>query len=159
MKIGTFDVTRSYQDILGVKFDHKLSFDDHISELCKKVSRKIHELSRVASYMNISKRCILMNALYKSKFSYSPLAWMCRSRANNHCVKSVKIWSFFWSVFSCIRTEYKDLRSKIPYSVRIKRIRTRKNSVFGRFSLSEWQNKWTTRALLANNIFRQTVIV
>ena len=23
-----------------------------------------------------------------------------------HCVKIVKIWSFCWSVFSCIRTEY-----------------------------------------------------
>ena len=34
-------------------FDHKLSFDDHISELCKKVSRKIHALLTVASYMNI----------------------------------------------------------------------------------------------------------
>ena len=33
-----------------------------------------------------------------------------------YCVKSVQIWSFFWSVFSCIRT--------------------RKNSVFGHFSLA-----------------------
>ena len=33
-----------------------------------------------------------------------------------HCVKSVQIWSFFWSVFSCLRTEYRDLRE---YSVRI----------------------------------------
>ena len=31
--------------LLGVKFDHKLSFNDHISELCKKASRKIHALS------------------------------------------------------------------------------------------------------------------
>ena len=29
-----------------------------------------------------------------------------------HCVKSVQIWSFFWSVFFCTRTEYGDLRSK-----------------------------------------------
>ena len=31
-----------------------------------------------------------------------------------HCAKSVQIRSFFWSVFSCIRTEYGDLRSKSP---------------------------------------------
>ena len=36
-----------------------------------------------------------------------------------HCVKSVQIRSFFWSVFSCIWTEYGDLRSKYPYSVRM----------------------------------------
>ena len=39
------------------------------------------------------------------------------------CVKSVQIWSFFWSVFSHIRTEYE-------------KIRNRKNSVFGHFSHS-----------------------
>ena len=37
-----------------------------------------------------------------------------------HCVKSVQILSFFWSLFSCIRTEYR-------------KIRTRKNTVFGHF--------------------------
>ena len=35
-----------------------------------------------------------------------------------HCVKSVQIRSYFWSVFSCIRTEYGDLLHKSPYSVR-----------------------------------------
>ena len=41
--------------------------------------------------------------------------------SSSHCVKSVQIRSYFWSVFSCIRTEYGDLRS---------RIRTRNNSAF-----------------------------
>ena len=36
-----------------------------------------------------------------------------------HCVKSVQIRSFFWSVFSCSRTEYVDLLRKTPYSVRM----------------------------------------
>ena len=37
-----------------------------------------------------------------------------------HCVKSVQIRGYFWSVISCIRTEYGDLGRKSPYSVRIK---------------------------------------
>ena len=74
IKIGNFDVTNSKcEKLLGVRFDHKFSFDDHISELCKKASRNIHPLSRPALYMNIPKRRILMNALFKSQFSYSPL--------------------------------------------------------------------------------------
>ena len=40
-----------------------------------------------------------------------------------HCVKSVQIRSYLWSVFSFIRTEYR-------------KIRTRNNSVFGHFSRS-----------------------
>ena len=41
-----------------------------------------------------------------------------------HCVKNVQIRSYFWSVFSCIQTE-------------CRKIRTRNNSVFGHFSSSE----------------------
>ena len=40
-----------------------------------------------------------------------------------NCVKSVQLQSFFWSIFSSIRTEYR-------------KIRTRKNSVFGHYSRS-----------------------
>ena len=57
IKTGNFDITNSKnKKLLGVEFDHKLSFDDHISEVCKKASRKIHALWRVALYMNISKK-------------------------------------------------------------------------------------------------------
>ena len=78
------DITTSKSEkLLRVKFDHKLSFDDHISELCKKASRKINALSRVASHMNILKRRILMNAFFKSQFSYCLFVSMCHSHANN----------------------------------------------------------------------------
>ena len=40
---------------------------------------------------------------------------------DSNCVKSVQIRSYRWSVFSCIRNEYR-------------KIRTRNNSVFGHFS-------------------------
>ena len=36
----------------------------------------------------------------------------------SHYVKSVQIRSYFWSVFSCIRTKYGDLLCKSPYWVR-----------------------------------------
>ena len=36
-----------------------------------------------------------------------------------HYVKSVQIWSLFWSVFSRIRTKYGEIRSISPYSVRM----------------------------------------
>ena len=71
---SNFDITNSKSEkLLGVKFDHKLSFEDHISELCKKTSRKIHALSRVASYMNISKRRILMNDSLNHNLAIVPL--------------------------------------------------------------------------------------
>ena len=49
---------------------------------------------------------------------------------NRHCVKSVQMQSFFWSVFSRIRTEYGDLRRISPIHSKYGKKRTRKNSVF-----------------------------
>ena len=37
-----------------------------------------------------------------------------------HCVKSVHIRSFFWSVFSRIQTEYTEIQSIPPFSVRMR---------------------------------------
>ena len=42
------------------------------------------------------------------------------------CMKSVQMRSYFWSVFSCIWTEYRHLRSKSPYSVRIQENKNQK---------------------------------
>ena len=38
-----------------------------------------------------------------------------------HCVKNEQIRSLFWSIFSCIRTEYGDLFRKSPYSALIQK--------------------------------------
>ena len=43
-----------------------------------------------------------------------------------HFVKKVLIENFFWSVFSCIRTEYGNLLSKSSYSLRIQEKRDQK---------------------------------
>ena len=50
-----------------------------------------------------------------------------------HCVKSVHIRSFFWSLFSRIWTEYGVLPRKSPYSVQIRENKDQKNSVFEHF--------------------------
>ena len=60
--------------------------------------------------------------LYFNKLLLSTEAEACAKLAiknKEHCVKSVQIRSFFWSVFSCIRTGYGDLLRKPPYPVRI----------------------------------------
>ena len=51
-----------------------------------------------------------------------------------HCVKSVQIRNFFWSVFYCIRTEI--LRISL-YSVRMRESTDQKSSLFGHFSRSD----------------------
>ena len=55
------------------------------------------------------------------------------------CVKSVQIRSYFWSIFSCIWTEYEDLL-RVQFECR--KIGTRNNSVCGHFSHSVGMDLW-----------------
>ena len=71
------------EKLLGVKFDSKLRFDQHVTDLCRKASRKIHALARVTPFMNLSKRRLLMNSFLKTPFNYCLLIRMCHSRENN----------------------------------------------------------------------------
>ena len=50
--------------------------------------------------------------LQKFRTNFQTLISICfiNSIHRMHCVKSVQIRSYFWSVFSCIRTEYGDLQ-------------------------------------------------
>ena len=68
------------EKLLGIKFDNKLNFSNHIDEICKKAGQKLNALSRVIPYMGLSKRCILLNAIFISQFSYCLLVWMFHSR-------------------------------------------------------------------------------
>ena len=50
--------------------DNKLNFKSHISELCKKASRKVAALSRLSRYLHNSEKKIIFNWIIKSQFSY-----------------------------------------------------------------------------------------
>ena len=57
LNVNTFKIKSSdCEKLLGVKFDSKLRFDQQITDLCRKASRKIHALARVTPFMNLSKR-------------------------------------------------------------------------------------------------------
>ena len=48
VNINGFQITYStVEKLLGIKFDGKLSFENHVSSLCKKASQKLHALTRI----------------------------------------------------------------------------------------------------------------
>ena len=75
----------------------------HISEICKKASRKVCALARVTSGMSLSKKRTLMNAFFNLQFNYCPLIWMCHSRENNNKINGLHE--------RCLRIVYNDKRS------------------------------------------------
>ena len=90
-KIGEFDVKNSREEkLLGVKIDSKLSFENHVSSLCKKASQKLHALARVVNFMDLAKRKSLMKAFITSQFNYCPLIWMFHSRQLNNQINKIQ---------------------------------------------------------------------
>ena len=91
------------EKLLGVKIDVNLNFNEHISDLCKKTIRKIFALARIAPFMSIIKRKVVMNAFFITQFSYCPLVWMCHSRTNNSKINML--------LERCLRIIYNDKQS------------------------------------------------
>ena len=90
-KIGELDVKDSREvELLGVKIDGKLSFENHVSSLCKKASQKLHALARVVNFMDLAKRKSLMKAFITSQFNYCPLIWMFHSRQLNNRINKIQ---------------------------------------------------------------------
>ena len=63
-------------DILGIKFDNKLTLKDHVKNLARKGAGKLAVLRRIAPLLD-SKGCkILYESQVRPSFEYSPLSWM-----------------------------------------------------------------------------------
>ena len=90
VNINGFQITNSTEEkLLGIKFNSKLSFENHVSSLCRTTSQKLPELTRIVNYMNLSKQKALMKTFVISQFNYCPLVWMFHSRKLNHRTNSI----------------------------------------------------------------------
>ena len=75
--------------VLGISIDNSLSFDNHVTELCRQASQKLHALSRIAHFMNIKQRRTIMKSFIQSQFGYCPLVWMFHSRKLNNRIDKI----------------------------------------------------------------------
>ena len=86
--INEFETESSKREkLLGISIDTTLSFEHHITSLCKKASQKLHALARIAHYMDFERS--LMKAFVISQFNYCPLIWMFHNRALNNRINTI----------------------------------------------------------------------
>ena len=53
LKIKNETITNSSNEkLLGILFNIKFDFDEHVTSLCRKASQKLNALARLAHYMN-----------------------------------------------------------------------------------------------------------
>ena len=77
------------QKLLGVTIDRKLNFNEHVTYLCDKASKKIRALARIFPYTRQSQKRLLRNAYFTSQFGNDPLVWMNHSRSLNKCINGL----------------------------------------------------------------------
>ena len=69
------------QRLLGIKSYSSLSFEGHITNLCKKASQKLHVLARIVNFMDLPKRKVLMEAFRLSVYIFSLLKTLYKSKS------------------------------------------------------------------------------
>ena len=99
------------EKLLGITFDLKLKFEEHISKICNIVNKKLNALHRIANHMSLDKRKMLLTAFIESQFSYCPLIWMFHSRTLNNKInilheKALRI------VYSDFKADFDELVEK-----------------------------------------------
>ena len=89
--------------MLGINIDNFLTFNKHVSKLCKKASQKLHAIARISSYLNKNKLRLIMNAFFSFQFGYCPLVWMFHNRRYNNKINCLHE--------KMLRIVYKDYKS------------------------------------------------
>ena len=74
VSIDGIQITSSTAEtVLGITIDSQRNFENHLSAICNKVSRKKNNaLRRIANYMPIEKRHIMMKIFIESQFTFCP---------------------------------------------------------------------------------------
>ena len=88
---------------LEYTIDSEFKFENHITEISLKVSKKINAHCRISSFMSLEKRRTLMKAFIESQFNYCPLIWMFHSRTLNNKINRIQD--------RALRTVYSDYNS------------------------------------------------
>ena len=91
--------------LLRVKADNKFNFNKHLDGITKKASPKVSALSRIFPFMDLTKKCFLMNSFFTSQFSYCSLIWFCHSRTVNNRINKLHK--------RCLRIVYNDKKSPL----------------------------------------------
>ena len=89
VNVNVFQKNSTEEKLPAIKFDSKLSFENLVSNICKKTSQNPHALTKILFYMSLSKEKALTKAFALFQFNYCPLVWIYHSRKLYWCINSI----------------------------------------------------------------------
>ena len=116
--------------LLGINIDNSLSFNKHISTLCKKPSNQLNVIRRIQKYMECKEKEVLLNSFALSNFNYCPLVWhFCCSKSLRKIGKMQE--RALRILFNNFTSDYNQLLNKSSEaSMKVKRFRNFSLEVF-----------------------------
>ena len=112
MQVGKYEIKNSsHKKLVGVTIDNKLTFGEHVSDLCQKASCKLNVLARVSTYMSLNQRKEVQSAFILSQFGNCPLVWMFHSRKLNNRINKIQERSLR-IVYQDYHSSFKELLEK-----------------------------------------------
>ena len=76
--------------LLGVNIDFMLSFDDHVTDICKKASKQLAVLKSLGRFLTKQCKLTIYNSFIVSNFNYCPLAWHFCSMSSTNKMEKVR---------------------------------------------------------------------
>ena len=78
-------------NLLGITIDHHLTFDTHISNICKTASAKVKSLSRIRNALDEKQAKLLYNSFFfLSQFNYCSIIWMFYSETSYKRIEQIQ---------------------------------------------------------------------
>ncbi len=100
---------------LGVHVDRYLTFNYHVSELCRNAARQVHCLMQLSTMLPVESKLTIFNGFIVSKFLYCPVVCHMCSKSDTKKVEKVqeKALCFIYRKFE---SDYKSLLNLAEYS-------------------------------------------
>ena len=110
--------------LLGINIDDKLSFDEHVSSLCKKASNQLNAISRLHKYLGFKEKEVLINSFVYANFNYCPLIWHFCSAKSVRKIEQIQTRALR-VLYNEFGSDYKTLLDKSgKCTMEVKRLRT-----------------------------------
>lgn len=109
--------------LLGVAIDFLLSFNKHISNICRKASNQLNVLKRIGGYLCKLGRLNIYYSFIMSNFNYCPLTWHFCGEVNTRKIENIQKRALRF-IYNDYTSDYDSLLTKsgLP-TLKIRRLR------------------------------------
>ena len=88
-RLNEFIKSEDTVELLGIRIDNKLKFNEHLSGLWTKGNHKCHASSRISKFLCKEKLKLTIKTFIESQFNYCPLVWIFYSKTRNKKMKGL----------------------------------------------------------------------